>query len=88
VRADSPLRSGRDLAALLKNDASSVSAAIGTSLGNTGHITLAMVTQAAGGKTSTVKFVATDGKTTTGHSSDPNFDRFFTDLNAVAEVTR
>ena len=49
VRADSPLRNGRELAALLKADAGSVSAAIGTSLGNTGHITLAMVTQAAGG---------------------------------------
>jgi putative tricarboxylic transport membrane protein len=57
VRADSPVRSGSDLAALLKADAGSVSAAIGTSLGNTGHITLAMVTQAAGGDAKKLKAV-------------------------------
>ncbi len=57
VRADSPLRSGRELAALLKSDAGSVSAAIGTSLGNTGHITLAMVTQTAGGDAKKLKSV-------------------------------
>ena len=57
VRADSPVRNGRDLAALLKADAGSVSAAIGTSLGNTGHITLAMVTQAAGGDPKKLKSV-------------------------------
>jgi putative tricarboxylic transport membrane protein len=50
VRADSPLRNGRDLAAQLKADAGGVSAAIGTSLGNAGHIALALVTQAAGGE--------------------------------------
>ena len=57
VRADSPLRSGRDLAALLKADASGVSVAIGTSLGNTGHITLAMVTHTAGGDARKLKSV-------------------------------
>ena len=57
VRADSPLRSGRDLAALLQTDASSISIAIGTSLGNTGHITLAMITQAAGGEAKKLKSV-------------------------------
>lgn len=57
VRADSPLQNGRDLAALLKKDASAVSAAIGTSLGNTGHITLALVTRAAGGDPKKLKSV-------------------------------
>jgi putative tricarboxylic transport membrane protein len=57
VRADSPIRSGRDLAALLKADAGSVSAAIGTSLGNSGHIALALVTQAAGGDAKKLKAV-------------------------------
>jgi putative tricarboxylic transport membrane protein len=57
VRADSPIRSGRELAAMLKADAGGVSAAIGTSLGNTGHITLALVTQAAGGDAKKLKSV-------------------------------
>jgi len=49
VRADSPIKSGRDLVALLKADAGAISAAVGTSLGNTGHIALALITQTAGG---------------------------------------
>ncbi len=57
VRAESPIRNGRDLAALLKADAGNVSAAIGTSLGNPGHITLALVTQAAGGDSKRLKAV-------------------------------
>jgi putative tricarboxylic transport membrane protein len=57
VRADSPIRDGRDLAARLKTDAGSVSAAIGTSLGNAGHIALALVTQAAGGDAKKLKAV-------------------------------
>lgn len=57
VRADSPIRSGRDLVALLKADAGQVSAAIGTSLGNSGHIGLALVTQAAGGDAKKLKAV-------------------------------
>ena len=57
TRADSPVRSGRDLAALLKADSGSVSAAIGTSLGNTGHITLALIAQAAGGDAKKLKSV-------------------------------
>ena len=57
VRADSPIRNGRDLAARLKADAGSVSAAIGTSLGNSGHIALALVTQAAGGDAKKLKAV-------------------------------
>ncbi len=57
VRADSPVKNGRELAALLKTDAGSVSAAIGTSLGNSGHIALALVTQAAGGDAKKLKAV-------------------------------
>lgn len=57
VRADSTIRNGRDLAALLKADAGSVSAAIGTSLGNSGHIALALVTLAAGGDAKKLKAV-------------------------------
>ncbi len=57
VRADSPIRNGRDLAALLKADAGNVSAAIGTSLGNSGHIALALVTQAAAGDAKKLKAV-------------------------------
>jgi putative tricarboxylic transport membrane protein len=49
VRADSPLRTARDLMALLKTDPSRVSAAVGTSLGNSGHVALALATRAAGG---------------------------------------
>jgi putative tricarboxylic transport membrane protein len=57
VRADSPIKNGRELAARLKADAGSVSAAIGTSLGNSGHIALALVTQAAGGDAKKLKAV-------------------------------
>ena len=57
VRADSPVRNSRELAALLKSDTGSVSAAIGTSLGNSGHIALALVTQAAGGDAKKLKAV-------------------------------
>jgi putative tricarboxylic transport membrane protein len=57
VRTDSPVKSMRDLAAILKADASAVSAAIGTTLGNTGHITLALMTRAAGGDPKKLKAV-------------------------------
>ncbi len=57
VRADSPVKSARELAAQLKTDAGAVSAAIGTSLGNSGHIALALVTQAAGGDAKRLKAV-------------------------------
>jgi putative tricarboxylic transport membrane protein len=57
VRADSPIKNGRELAALLKADASAMSAAIGTSLGNPGHITCALITRAAGGDPKKLKAV-------------------------------
>ena len=49
VRADSPLKTAKELLERLKADAGALSAAIGTSLGNSGHITLALVAKAAGG---------------------------------------
>ena len=57
VRADSPVRNGKDLLARLKSDSSALSAAIGTSLGNTGHIALALATRAAGGDARKLKAV-------------------------------
>lgn len=57
VRADSPIKSARELAVQLKADAGAVSAAIGTSLGNSGHIALALVTQGAGGDAKKLKAV-------------------------------
>ena len=57
VHADSPVKSARELAAQLKSDGGSVSAAVGTSLGNAGHIALALVTQAAGGDPKKLKAV-------------------------------
>lgn len=48
VRSDSPIRSGRDLLQGLKADAGALSVAVGTSLGDSGHITLALATKAAG----------------------------------------
>jgi putative tricarboxylic transport membrane protein len=48
VRSDSPIRSGGDLLQRLKADAGALSVAVGTSLGNSGHITLALATKAAG----------------------------------------
>jgi len=57
VRPDSPIKSGKDLIARLKADPSALSAAIGTSLGNSGHITLALATKAAGGDAKKLKAV-------------------------------
>ncbi|MBI3918959.1 MAG: tripartite tricarboxylate transporter substrate binding protein [Betaproteobacteria bacterium] len=49
VRPDSRIKTGRDLLALLKTDAGSVSAAIATTLGNHNHVALGLVARAAGG---------------------------------------
>lgn len=57
VRTDSPVKDGKDLIARLKADPSALSAAIGTSLGNSGHITLALATKAAGGDAKKLKAV-------------------------------
>jgi TP901 family phage tail tape measure protein len=40
------------------------------------------------GKVSTVKFELPDGKSTIGHSTDPNFEKFFEQMNTVGGVTK
>src|SRR5262249_3397717 len=49
VRADSPIKDGRDLAARLKRDASSISLAVAPALGSHNHVAPALVARAAGG---------------------------------------
>lgn len=49
VYADSPLKSGRDLAERLRKDPASLSISVSTSLGNANHIALVLVAKAAGG---------------------------------------
>jgi len=57
VRAGSPLMGGKELIARLRADPAALSAAIGTSLGNSGHITLALAAKAAGGDAKKLKAV-------------------------------
>jgi putative tricarboxylic transport membrane protein len=54
VKADSRIKGGRDLIALLKADAGSVSAAI-SGVGNHNHIALGMVAKASGGEVKKLK---------------------------------
>jgi putative tricarboxylic transport membrane protein len=61
VRADSPLRSGKDLAERLKQDSASVSASVGSNLGYTNHIALALIAKAAGGDPRKLKAVVFQG---------------------------
>lgn len=48
VRADSPLKNAKELLAKLKADASSISVAVGTAFGGSGHIALALAAKGAG----------------------------------------
>lgn len=48
VRSESPIKGGADLLQRLKADPAALSAAVGTSLGNSGHIVLALAAKAAG----------------------------------------
>jgi putative tricarboxylic transport membrane protein len=48
VLADSPIKSGRDLAERLKKDPASLSVSIGTAFGNATHISYALAMKAAG----------------------------------------
>ena len=48
VRADSPLKSGKELIERLRKDPSALSVSIGTSLGNSGHLAFALAMKAAG----------------------------------------
>ena len=67
VKADSPLKNGRDLAALLKQDAAAVAVGIATSAGNTNHIALALLAKSAGGDVRKLKVVVfgSGGESTT-----------------------
>ncbi|HTE13517.1 MAG TPA: tripartite tricarboxylate transporter substrate-binding protein, partial [Burkholderiales bacterium] len=49
VKADSPIKSGRDVIARLKADIAGISASLSGGLGNHNHIALSMVARAAGG---------------------------------------
>ncbi len=40
------------------------------------------------GKVSTVKFEGPDGKSTVGHSNDPDFEKFFAQMNTISGVTK
>jgi putative tricarboxylic transport membrane protein len=48
VRAESPLRTGRDLAERLKKDPTALSISIGTTLGNATHVSFVLAMKAAG----------------------------------------
>ena len=48
VRAESPIRNGRDLAERLKKDPASLSVSIGTTFGNATHVSFALAMKAAG----------------------------------------
>jgi putative tricarboxylic transport membrane protein len=57
VKADSPLRTGKDLVARLKADAGSISTAISGVIGNHNYIALALLARAAGGDVKKLKVV-------------------------------
>jgi len=57
VRADSPLKSGRDLLNLLKADPESLPIGIATAAGNTNHIAAGLAAKAAGGDVKKLKVV-------------------------------
>jgi len=58
VRADSPLKSAKELVDRLKKDPSALSVSIGTSLGNAGHMAYALAMKAAGVDIKKLKTVA------------------------------
>jgi putative tricarboxylic transport membrane protein len=57
VRTDSPMLTGKEVAARLAKDPASMSIAIGTSLGNTSHLALARAVKAMGGDTRKLKTI-------------------------------
>jgi putative tricarboxylic transport membrane protein len=61
VRTESPLKSLKDLSALLKKDSSQVSVAVGSSLGSTNHIAMALIAKAAGGDGKKLRTVVFQG---------------------------
>jgi putative tricarboxylic transport membrane protein len=61
VRTESPLKSLKDLMARLKQDSSQVSVAVGSSLGSTNHIAMALIAKAAGGDGKKLRTVVFQG---------------------------
>ncbi len=61
VKADSPLKTGRDLVARLKADTGSISTAISGVIGNHNYIALALLARAAGGDVKKLKVVTYNG---------------------------
>src|SRR3954471_5448513 len=67
VKADSPLKSGRELAELLRKDPGALPIGIATSAGNTNHIALGLLAKQAGGDVKKLKVVvfSSGGESTT-----------------------
>jgi putative tricarboxylic transport membrane protein len=61
VLPGSPFKTGTDLLARLKKDTSSVSVAVGSSLGSTNHIAMALLAKAAGGDAKKLRTVVFQG---------------------------
>jgi putative tricarboxylic transport membrane protein len=61
VKADSPLKTGKDLVTRLKSDAGSISTAISGVIGNHNYIALALIARAAGGDVKKLKVVTFNG---------------------------
>lgn len=61
VRADSPIKTGRDLAERLKTNPDALSFSIGTTIGSHNHIAVALLAKAVGGNPQTLKVVAFSG---------------------------
>jgi putative tricarboxylic transport membrane protein len=57
VKADSPVGSGKDMVTRLAKDPTALSVAVGTSLGNTGHLALSLAVKSAGGEPRKLKAV-------------------------------
>jgi len=61
VRPDSAYKSLKDLLAKLKQDSSQISVAVGSSLGSTNHIAMALIAKAAGGDGKKLRTVVFQG---------------------------
>jgi putative tricarboxylic transport membrane protein len=61
VRADSPLRTAKDLLAKLKADPASISVAVGTAFGGSGHIALALAAKGVGADPKKMRAVVFQG---------------------------
>lgn len=61
VRTESPIKDAKDLMARLKADSGSLSVSVGTALGGSGHIALALAAKDAGGEPKRLKAVVFSG---------------------------